>query len=313
MAQHPRTDRADIRVNLAFWAAQDRRSVTPGPPWLWRGRLTGPIRDCDLPAGTAAKIRTRRAAGIAPERLYSAPGPRRLRLPAAITRRRAAVLIAAAAAIGVLAWQLGPGYPGPVAVAVMLAGALAAAGTAVAAADLWARCDPRRLTPAELRQVGAATRQVDWHPLAGSGPVSRGGAFMLEALQTCSDIAGHPAWALPAAEPLRWQIDLDEEIFQIGRAAAALDRVTAVDDPIAQRSAGELAEALLDRLVALHRCQASLTDLHRSAQPASGPDATGPAVTALVSAVESDMATQAWGELNDRLLATIDGYAALTR
>lgn len=120
-------------------------------------------------------------------------------------------------------------------------------------------------------------------------------------------------WALPAAQPLPWQIDLEEEIFQIGRAAAALDRVSAVaGDPIAERSAGDLSEALLDRLVALHRCQASLTDLYRSAQRASGPDAAGPAVTALQSAVESEMATQAWGELNDRLLATVDGYTALT-
>jgi hypothetical protein len=48
--------------------------------------------------------------------------------------------------------------------------------------------------------------------LAGTGTLSVGGAFMLEALDTCDQLRDHPAWALSGTEALRWQIDLDEAI-----------------------------------------------------------------------------------------------------
>jgi hypothetical protein len=312
---HLHSARAQVRMRLAFWTAQDRRGITEGPAWLWRGALTAPRRDTDLPTSTAAKIRRRRAAAMPAHQLYLSAGPRRTRLPRWVSLTRAALAALVGAAAAALGFLVAPDSPRIAALAFAAAVGLGCAALTIAALDVWARRDPLRLSAAERADLAAGQRAITWNPLQGAGPVSGGAAFALEALEVCGEIRDHPAWAIPAAEPLRWQFDPDEEVFQIARAACALDRHTAAAaaagaDPMYRQSCSQLSEALLDRLVAMHRFRDSLTDLcdAHNARPA---DTDLAAVAAAQSTVESEMATAAWTDLNADLIAHVDGYAVL--
>lgn len=303
--------RSQVRMQLAFWKAKDRRSITTGPGWLWRGPAVGPRRLVDLRPATAEKIFTRRRHGMQPSAIYSPAGPRRHRIPRSVSAGRAAVWLAAAAALGGLGLHLHTSQPRAAAVCAVLAAAAAILGVGMAAAEVWARRDPLRLSATETDDVAAAVRSIHWNPLAGSGPVSAAGAYMLEALDTCTQLRAHPAWRLPAAEPLRWQVDLDEEIFQIARAAAALDRAdTGGPAALSRQSARQLEDALFDRLVALHRCLHTLSDLAQAASPETAEDDQLIRET-LAAAVENELRTGEWTGLNADLLAHIDGYAVL--
>lgn len=307
--------RAQVRMQVAFWKAKDRRSISTGPAWLWRGTFAGPRRITDLSAPTAEKITRRRAAGLPAEHLYSAAGPRRYRLPRSVSPGRAAAWITAAAMAAAWWGHSHLEQPRMGAVFAALAAAAAVIGAGIAALDFWARRDPLRLNDAEHREIAAQRREVAWNPLAGSGELSAGGAYMLEAIDTCAQLRDHPAWQLPAAQPLRWQIDLDEEMFQIARAGAALDLYENVlgrggADEASRRCRRQLADALLERLVALHRCLHTLSELSRAAvaDPADDADASR---AVLVAAVENELATGEWNELTADLLAHTDAYAVL--
>lgn len=305
------TLRSQVRMQLAFWKAKDRRSITTGPAWLWRGPAVGPRRLADLRPATAEKIATRRRHDMAPSAIYGPAGPRRHRLPCSVSAGRAAVWLVAAATLGGLGLHLHADQPRAAAVCAVLAAGAAIFGIGMAVAEVWARRDPLRLSAAEADDVAGSVRSIHWNPLAGSGPVGVAGAYMLEAVDTCTQLQAHPAWTLPAAEPLRWQVDLDEEIFQIARAAAALDRAdTAGLDGLSRQSARQLEDALFDRLVALHRCRHTLSDLARVAAPKPGEDDEAVRET-LAAAVENELRTGEWTGLNADLLAHVDGYAIL--
>ncbi|HPY25795.1 MAG TPA: hypothetical protein PLK19_15915 [Mycobacterium sp.] len=306
--------RSQVRMQVAFWKAKDRRSITTGPAWLWRGPFTGPRRITDLDSPTAQKLTRRQGAGMGAADLYSTAGPRRLRLPRAVSAVRAAAWITAAVSAAIVAVQIRAEHPRAAAVLFAIAVAGALIGSATAVLEIWARRDPLRLSPAEAAEVAASRREITWNPLAGTGTLSDGGAYMLEALDTCTQLRDHPAWALPGTEALRWQIDLGEETFQIARAAAALDHyVTATpadDDSMTQQSHRQLTAALLERLVALHRCLRTLSALSRAA---IGPVGDNDQVIreTLTAAVENELATGEWNELTADLLAHIDGYAVI--
>ncbi len=307
--QHHHSARAKVRMRLAFWTARDRRSISAGPPWLWRGPCTAPHRDSDLPQDTATKIRRRRDSGLTAHHLYQPAGPRRGRLPRWVTLPRAAAAAIAAATAGALAGLLTPENPRIAALAAAVAVGLGCAALTIAVLDLWARRDPLRLNSAERAALAAGERTITWNPLSGTGPVSPAAAYALEALEVCTQIRDHPAWTIPAAEPLRWQFDAEEEIFQIARAASALDRHgSSPGDPFFQQSCSQLSEALLDRLVAMHRFLDTLTELH-NAHTAARPDTEIAALAATQSTVESELATAAWTDRNADLIAHVDGYA----
>jgi hypothetical protein len=247
--------------------------------------------------------------------LYCPAGPRRGRLPHWVSPTRAALAALAAAAAAAFGFLVGPDSPRITALAAASAVGLGCAALTIAALEVWARRDPLRLTAAERADLAAGERSITWNPLEGAGSVSSGAAFALEALEVCGAIRDHPAWAIPAAEPLRWQFDPDEEVFQIARAACALDRHTAAAaaagaDPLYRQSCSQLSEALLDRLVAMHRFRDSLTVLWH-AHTAARVDTELAAVAAAQSTVESEMATAAWTDLNVDLIAHVDGYAVL--
>ena len=305
--------RSQVRMQVAFWKAKDRRSITTGPAWLWRGAFIGPRRTTDLHPQTAAKIARRHAAGMPDADLYSAPGPRRNRLPRSISATRAAAWIGAAVLACVVCALTRGEYPRVAAALAALAAAGALIGSATAVLEVWARRDPLRLNAVEVGDMVHSRREITWNPLAGAGTVSAGGAYMLEALETCIQLRDHPAWAIPGTEPLRWQIDLDEEIFQIARAAAALDRYdtsTAAADGPARQSYRQLTSAVLDRLVALHRCLYTLSELSRAAAEPTG-DNDQVIRETLTAAAENEMATGEWNELTADLLAHVDGYAVI--
>ena len=308
--------RAQVRMQVAFWQAQDRRSISTGPAWLWRGTFTGPHRITDLSAPTEDKITRRRAAGLPAEQLFRPAGPRRFRLPRAVSAGRAAGWLAAAALSGALWWHTHPQHPRMGAVFAALAAAAAVIGAGITVLELWARRDPLGLRPAERAEIATRRREITWNPLAGSGGLSAGGAYMLEAIDTCTQLRDHPAWQLPGAQPLRWQIDLDEEMFQIARAGAALDRYQAAlhangADEVSRRSQRQLADALLDRLVALHRCLHTLSELSRAAGGSASVDDDETARAVLAAAAENELATGEWNDLTADLLAHVDGYAVL--
>ncbi|MDA0250747.1 MAG: hypothetical protein O2892_07815 [Actinomycetota bacterium] len=305
--------RSQVRMQVAFWKAQDRRSITTGPAWLWRGPLVGPRRTTDLDPPTARKIVARRAAGMPAAAVYGTAGPRRRRLPRAVSPVRAAVWILGAGLAAAMAVHSSSGHPRAAAVFSGLAAACALVGSAAAALEIWARRDPLNLNAAEASEIAARRREIIWNPLAGAGAISAAGAYMLEALDTCTQLREHPAWQLPGTEPLRWQIDLDEEIFQIARAAAALDQCetsTPNADGLSGQSYRQLTAALLERLVALHRCLHTLSELSRTAAAPPG-ECDQVIHETLSAAVENELATGEWNELNADLLAHVTGYAVL--
>ena len=306
--------RSQVRMQVAFWKAKDRRSITTGPAWLWRGPFTGPRRITDLDPQTAQKLTRRQGAGMGAADLYSTAGPRRLRLPRAVSAVRAAAWITAAVSAAIVTVQIRAEHPRAAAVLFAIAVAGALIGSATAVLEIWARRDPLRLSPAEAAEVAASRREITWNPLAGTGTLSDGGAYMLEALDTCTQLRDHPAWALPGTEGLRWQIDLDEETFQIARAAAALDHYVsstpADEDSMTRQSHRQLTAALLERLVALHRCLHTLSALSSAAiEPVGDNDQV--IRETLSAAVENELATGEWNELTADLLARIDGYAVI--
>ena len=316
--------RAQLRMRLAFWTAQDRRAITTGPSWLWRGDLTGPRRPDDLPEAISGKL-AGRAAALPAELVFTPTGVRQYRLPRWVATRAAAAAWTAAA-VALLATAAVGGHTGGDRLQIgrisVLAGLVCAA---LAAATLlltsWARRDPLRLSTSEQAAVAAAERVVSWNPLAGQGKISPAGAYALEGVQLCEQLRAHPAWMLPGVEIMRWQFNPDEEIFQIGRAAWALDTYAAdtaarsergaAIDPVYSRGAQELSEALLQRLVALRRCLSTVSELDQAACALAGPDEASQraATAALQSAAENEFASAALGELSIDLRAFNDSYA----
>ena len=304
--------RAQLRMRLAFWTAQDRRAISPGPPWLWRGHLNGPRRPSDLPEAIAAKLEGRHQV-LPAELVYTATGVRQRRLPRWVATRAAAAAWTAAT-VSLLITAAVCMHTGGDRLQIAGISAWAALGcAALAAATMlltrWAHRDPLRLTAAELAQVAVAERTVAWNPLAGEGKVSPAGAFALEGVQLCEQLRAHPAWMLPGVEIMRWQFVPDEEIFQIARAAATLDSYAAdaaarrqrgaALDPVYSDAARELSETLLQRLVALRRCLSTISELDQAACALAGPDEASQraATAALQSAAENEFASAALGEL----------------
>jgi hypothetical protein len=219
--------RAHVRMRLAFWEAQDRRSISTGPEWLWRGRFDAPLRPGDLSPATAQKISRRRAKGVAPVAAFDDTGPRQCLMPRWVSVRVGLWWTALAVLLGVVAAICAPA--GDDRVRVGVAAGWAAAGCALLAAAaalavVWGRRDPLRLAAAERAEVAAARRDrgLQWNPLAGAGPITAAGAYLMEGIAVVERLKDSSAWRLPGVEVLRWRFDPDEEIFQIARGARAL-------------------------------------------------------------------------------------------
>jgi hypothetical protein len=316
--------RANIRMRLAFWQAQDRRSVTTGPVWLWRGRHVAPLRQADLSEPTSELISRRRARGMPVAALFGPAGPRQARLPRWATPR-SVVYGAITTMLLALVWlECVRAADDRAGVGVLAGGGavVCAAGTLIVVGLLaWSRRDPLRLSPAQIREVETARRVLKWNPLAGAGPISPGGAYLLESLSAVAELVDSPAWTLPGVDVLRWRFDPDEEIFQIARAAHCLDlherdesassQTTGCLMPAERSQRRYLTDTLLDRLVVLHRCVGTLNAVQQLAQR-SGTGNVDAAEAALFSAAAgNELAAGAWSDLNTDLLAMVDGYAAL--
>ncbi|WP_099020870.1 hypothetical protein [Mycolicibacterium palauense] len=312
--------KAHIRMRLAFWQAQDRRSITvDGPAWLWRGRYLAPLRLADLSTPTAELIVRRRASGMHPAALYGTPGPRRRRLPRWISPRGAVCWVAAAvmlAFVAALSLRAPDDDAGIGAWAAWGAAACGGAALVVASLLLWANRDPLKLTRSQAAEVHVAQRTLDWNPLAGAGPVSAGGAFLLEGFTIVSLLDQSPAWDLPGLTLVRTRFDADEEIFQIARAACVLDQheinrvrvghlVTGAWAAALRGETRHLTEALLGRLMVLHQCVATLDSLYQRAQRA-GVVAEVADSTFWAAAAENELAAASLDELNTDLLAMFE-------
>ncbi|WP_342314791.1 hypothetical protein LIX17_25475 (plasmid) [Mycobacterium avium subsp. hominissuis] len=316
--------RARVRMRLAFWQAQDRRSITTGPTWLWRGPHVAPLRLADLSATTAELIAGRRSAGMPAATLFGVAGPRQHRLPRWATPRSATCWAIASVLLALTGLICARAADDRARVGVLAGwGALACitVASAIAALLVWAVRDPLRLAPAQRREVNAARRVLDWNPLAGEGSITAGGAYLLEGISVVDELAGSPAWTLPGVDVLRTRFDADEEIFQIARAAYSLDRH---DDQTAQlaqmvtlrglaRTAVRserriLTNALLDRLTVLHRCVATLDEVQQRARRLHADAIDTGDGSLFVAGAENELAAAALGDLNTDLLAMVDGY-----
>lgn len=317
--------RAHVRMRLAFWQAQDRRSITAGPSWLWRGQHVAPLRQPDLSAGTAELIARRRAAGTAPAALFHPSGPRRRRLPRWASMRAAACWAATATACALVALISARAADDRAGIGAAAGwGALLCTGAAlgVFGLALWVRRDPLNLSAEQVDEVDTARRVLEWNPLAGAGPITPGGGYLLEGIAVVEDLMASPGWALPGADIVRLRFDPDEEIFQIARAAYCLDAhdsgSAALGEPFVATGLGNavlrterrfLTEALLGRLMVLHRCVSTLNELQRRrdqvASTADSPAASGALFTAVV---ENELAAAALDDLNTDLLAMAEAY-----
>jgi hypothetical protein len=312
-------------MRLAFWQAQDRRSITTGPRWLWRGPLIAPLRQADLSAPTAEMIARRRTAGVPPAALFDAAGPRRHRLPRWATLRNAACWAAAAIGLAVMAVICARAAKDPIQVGAAAGWSAAGCGAvaiALALVSAWARRDPLKLTAAQVREIAAARRVLDWNPLAGAGLITAAGAYLMEGITVCGQLQDNPAWALPGVEVLRWRFDPDEEVFQIARAAHRLDRhetnaagiaervsVTGIARTVIRQERHHLTEALLSRLTVLHRCVATLSDLEQQARRTTAAAADpAPTIALFGATAENELAAETLASLNTDLLAIVEGY-----
>jgi hypothetical protein len=319
------TVRAHVRMRLAFWQAQDRRSISTGPSWLWRGNLLAPLRQADLSAPTAEMIARRRTAGVPRGALFYAAGPRQLCLPRWATLRSAARWAAAATGLGVIAVVCSrfTGDRIQVGVAAAWAGAgCVAVAAALGCAAAWGRRDPLKLTAAQRREIAAARRVLKWNPLAGDGPIAASAAYLLEGISVCDQLQASSAWALPGVDILRARVDPDEEIFQIARAAHSLDRletdaaalaahmqITGLAQAAIRHERHHLTDALLTRLTVLHRCVATLSDLEQRARNVAVDALDSAPVAALCgSTAENELAAVALADLNSDLTAIDEAY-----
>lgn len=316
--------RAQVRMRVAFWQAQDRRRITAGPNWLWRGQFVAPLRLADLSASTGEFIARRRTTGMPADALLGAPGPRQARLARWVTARCAAYSVIAAALLALAGLVCARAPDDRARVGVMAGwGALACASVALIMAGLlvWSRRDPLRLTAAQRREVNAARRVLDWNPLAGAGKITLGGAYLLEGIAVVSELVNSPAWALPGVDVLRSRFDSEEEIFQIARAAHSLDvheattarraqlvTLPGIAEDAVRAERRHLTDALLGRLMVLHRCVATLNDVQQRAGWISV-ETLGVDDKALFgAAAENELAAAALRDLNSDLLAMADGY-----
>lgn len=121
---------------------------------------------------------------------------------------------------------------------------------------------------------------------------------------------------------LRLRFDPDEEIFQIARAAYCLDAhdssVEAIEETVEVSGYAStmlrsqrryLTDALLGRLMVLHRCVATMNNLQERHQQATAAADTGDASRTLFGAVaENELAAAALDDLNTDLLAMAEAY-----
>lgn len=313
----PAQARSSERTRLAFWAAADKRAITTGPGWLWRGPCEGPVRDSDLPDAVAAKVAARRRRLPADMVLSASISPRSILLAPMVngrTVRRLWVTGLAAAAASVLVARAGAQSLHVEWIAI---GVICAAVVATALRG-WVRQDPLRLDKADQRAIAAVTRTVVWNPMAGAGKVSAGGSFVLEAIETHARLAAHAAWKIPAMSALHARFDPDEEVFQITLGGERLDRLDAflagetggagIDGAVYREERDELAAALLARLVAARSCVDALDELaHRADVLGRQPD-IALADHSFGSVVESHWATETLVELHEALTAMASAY-----
>lgn len=317
--------RAHVRMRLAFWQAQDRRSIQTGPGWLWRGQHVAPLRQFDLSANTAELIARRRAAGTPTAALFDPTGPRRRRLPQWASTRTAVCWAVGAVTFALVALVCARSVDDRAQIGELAgwgAVACAAAALLVLGLAVWVRRDPLALTAAQVDEVDAARRILDWNPLAGAGPITPGGGYLLEGIAVVADLIDSPGWALPGVDVLRLRFDPDEEIFQIARAAYCLDaheanakafretvEVSGFASTMLRSERQYLTDALRGRLMVLHRCVATMNDLQERHQQAIATVDVGDASRTLFGAVaENELAAAALDDLNTDLLAMTEAY-----
>lgn len=319
--------RAHIRMRLAFWQAQDRRSITTGPGWLWRGRHLAPLRRADLSSETSELIARRQAAGMPTATLYGEAGPRHHRLPRWVSRRSAACWAAAAgllALVAIICTRATDDYAGLGAFAGWGAAGCAATALLFAALLLWAQLDPLKLNAVQADEVNASQRVLEWNPLAGEGPISVGGAYLLEGIAIVTELDQSPAWKLPGIDIVRTRFDADEEIFQIARAAYSLDQheingaqlgqlvpESSYANSMMRTERRHLTGALLSRLLVLHRCVATLSELQQRAQHGATAGSGTADSAFFAAAAENELAAAALDELNTDLLVVSEVYGGV--
>ncbi|EHB48741.1 hypothetical protein MycrhDRAFT_5582 [Mycolicibacterium rhodesiae JS60] len=315
-------------MQLAFWQAQDRRSVTTGPPWLWRGNLVAPMRASDVSAAAADKVRARAAAGVPEGQRFDVPGPRQNLLPRWATARSAAGWAAVAAVLAVVAAWCAHARDDRIRIGEIVGWAGAASATVavlIAALVVWGARDPLRLTAAEDIEIAQARRTLTWNPLAHGKKITPGAAYALEGIAVCERLRVSPAWTLPGVDILSWRFDADEEIFQIAKAAHALEErdrrqaslreqgIAAAADTALIKERKQLTDALLQRLTALHLCLDTLTEIEQRARSVGRvEDVDAPSWTAGFTAVaENELAAEALAQLDSDLDAMVEAYRSL--
>lgn len=319
--------RAHVRMRLAFWSAQDRRSITTGPGWLWRGQQVAPLRQVDLSTATRALIERRRAAGVATADLFATAGPRQHRLPRWASVRSAASWSIAAGMLVLVALvcvRAADGRGGIVQLAGWGAAVCSAVAVTVIGLLVWAQRDPLKLSPTQAGEVHAARRVLDWNPLAGQGPITAGGAYLLEGIAAVTDVVRSPAWALPDLQVTRWRFDPDEEIFQIARAAYCVDEhetvmatlaevvpIEGLAATLARAERRHLTDALLNRLLILHWCVGTLADIERRSRQVSAAETDTAGAQLFSAAAENELAAVALSDLNTDLIGFADLYGRI--
>jgi hypothetical protein len=286
------------------------------------------MRASDLSAATADKIRARAAAGVAEGQRFDVPGPRQNVLPRWTTARSAAGWAAAAAVLTVVAAWCAHARDDRIRIgetAGWAGAASAAASIFIAALVVWGARDPLRLTAAEGAQIAQARRTLMWNPLAHGKKITPGTAYALEGIAVCERLRASHAWRLPGVDILSWRFDADEEIFQIAKAAQALEErdrrqgalrehgITDAADTALIKERKQLTDALLQRLTALHLCLDTLTEIEQRARSVGRVDDVDALswTAAFTAAAENELAAEALAQLDTDLDAMVDAYRSL--
>jgi hypothetical protein len=289
------------------------------------------MRASDVCVVTADKIRARTAAGVPEGKRFDMAGPRQNVLPRWITARSAAGWAAAASVqIAVAAWcaHAGDDRIRIGEIAAWAGAASAAVSILIGALVVWGARDPLRLTAtegAEIARTKRTKRTLMWNPLASGKKITPGTAYALEGIAVCERMRASRAWTLPGVDILSWRFDADEEIFQIAKAAHALEErdrrladlreqgITGAVDSALIKERKLLTDALLQRLTALHLCLDTLTEIEQRARSVGRvADVDAPARSAAFSAAaENELAADALAQLDTDLDAMVDAYRSL--
>ncbi|SHU71897.1 Uncharacterised protein [Mycobacteroides abscessus subsp. abscessus] len=295
------TARAQVRTELAFWAAADKRAVIEGPGWLWTGQILAPLRPSELPTPVADKLRARGRAGLpVSSALPAGDGPRHFRLPRRLRRAGTSTRWGiAAGGIGAAALLVAPTLAGSGDIVTVTGAAALTAACTLGAIQIWDRTDPLRLTRAERQLIDQSRRSLNWRPLAGKGRIGTPAAILILGTRYVRAITASPSWSAPQLQTLRWRFDPDEELFQLATSTHRLLELEhePTDSDEAERI--ELHRVLIDRLAVLATCRDALA--HMQTQTLTYTEL--PDTDAFVAAAHNELALVDLTDLAEGLIA----------